>query len=119
MELAIYTFVVFAVGLVSGIGIGKPDQSSELPVHAKDVGGKLRTYEIGWDLERDTSYRATCQADRCSWETFEYIGWVNPPGLVSYRRDTQVRRGQVSTVEGVELGSQLQSVGFGEWRKVG
>lgn len=94
-----------------------PVPEPKYPVHADDVG-KPRTYEVGWDLERGATYRATCQQDRCAWETFEYIGWVSPPGLVSYRRGLQVRRGEVVTIEGVELGNQLQSVGFGDWMKV-
>lgn len=72
-----------------------------------------RSYEVGWDVERNTVYRATCQADRCKWERLEWIGWVSHPGLVSYDKDTQIRRGTVVEIDTFGM-DQIETQGFGE-----
>lgn len=99
-----------------GIAVERSGDGHQPPVHADDVPGKLQSYEVGWDLDRDATYRATCEADRCSWETFEYVGWTSSPGLVSYRRDLQVRRGQSVTIDTTGV-RKLDAVGFGNWTR--
>jgi hypothetical protein len=78
---------------------------------AENAVTNTKSYEVGWDIEDDTVYKATCEDDRCRWETFnKYRFGV---GLVSHLEEDQIRRGTV--VQFDTYGEdQIETQGFGE-----